>query len=112
MERMTINNPEVNSLLPDDEIDLREVLAAFRRRWIWVASGGLLGLGIAAGVSMSTPAEEPLKGIRIIGNITQSPRAWTPGRLDGFNPGRFEIFKQGGFLILNAHASLWPLVTI
>jgi hypothetical protein len=24
---MTINNPEVNSLLPDDEIDLREVLA-------------------------------------------------------------------------------------
>ncbi|MDB4486187.1 hypothetical protein N9025_02125 [Synechococcus sp. AH-707-B22] len=48
---MTIDNSEVNSLLLD-EIDLREVLAAFRRRWIWVASGGLLGLGIAAGVLM------------------------------------------------------------
>ena len=56
MERMTINNPEVSYLLPDDEIDLKEVLAAFRRRWIWVASGGLLGLGIAAGVSISRPA--------------------------------------------------------
>lgn len=44
---MTTNNFEVNSLRSDDEIDLRELLAAFRRRWIWVASGGLLGLGIA-----------------------------------------------------------------
>lgn len=44
---MTINNFESNPLLPDDEIDLKEVMAAFRRRWIWVASGGLIGLGIA-----------------------------------------------------------------
>ena len=77
MERMTINNPEVSYLLPDDEIDLREVLAAFRRRWIWVASGGLLGLGTAAGVSMLRPAKNPLKTIRMVIGVSQSPWAWT-----------------------------------
>jgi len=105
MERMSINNPEMNSLLPDDEIDLREVLAALRRRWIWVASGGLLGLGIAAGVSITRPAEEPSKTIRMVVDITQSPcssqnpRAWMPGKFEMFKSrGIFNIECPGEFM--------------
>ncbi|QNI75181.1 chain length determinant family protein [Synechococcus sp. MVIR-18-1] len=89
----------MSSLLPDDEIDLREVLAAFRRRWIWVASGGLLGLGIAAGVSISRPAEEPSKTIRMVIDTTQSPCAWTQRKFQKLEPGEIlNIQCTGEFL--------------
>jgi hypothetical protein len=97
IERMTINNAEINSLLSDDEIDLREVLAAFRRRWIWVASGGLLGLGIAAGVSMLKPAE--VQVIRMVVDITQSPCVWTQRKFQRFEESEVLNIKcQGEFL--------------
>ena len=90
VERMAINNSEVNSLLPDDEIDLKEVLAAFRRRWIWVASGGLLGLGIAAGVLMSRPVvvvDKPLKALRMMVDTSQGPCFWTSRKFQRFESG-------------------------
>ena len=93
---MTINNSEVNSLLSDDEIDLSDVLAAFRRRWIWVASGGLLGLGIAAGVLMLRSAEEPSKAIRMVIDTTQSPCAWTQRKFQKFEPGEILNIKCTG----------------
>ena len=83
---MTINNSEVNSFLLDDEIDLREVLAAFRRRWVWVASGGLLGLGIAAGISMSRPVavDKPLMALRMVVDTSQGPCFWTARKFQRF----------------------------
>ncbi|ABI46678.1 hypothetical protein [Synechococcus sp. CC9311] len=84
---MTNNNFESNALLFEDEFDLREVLAAFRRRWIWVAGGGLLGLLIAAGVSMSRPPEKATKAIRMVVDTAQSPCTWTARK--------FQIFEVG-----------------
>ena len=96
LERMTINNPEVSSLLPDGEIDLREVLAAFRRRWIWVASGGLLGLGIAAGILMSRPlVDKPLKALRMMVDTSQGPCFWTSRKFQRFESG--EVLRMQCF---------------
>ncbi len=83
---MTINNSEVNSLLPNDEIDLREVFATFRRRWIWVASGGLLGLGIAAGISMSMPVavDKPSRVLKMVVDTSQGPCSWTSRKFQQF----------------------------
>ena len=57
----------------DDEIDLREVFAAIRRRWRWVLGGGFLGLALAAGLITIKRSEAPLLRASLVVDTAQSP---------------------------------------
>ena len=56
---MENNNMESSTPLPDEEIDLGDLAAIFQRRWIWIASGGLIGLAIAGITLTQTNSELP-----------------------------------------------------
>ena len=76
-ERMQINHPEENSLFSDDEINTWELLAVFRRRWIWIASGGLLGIAVAGMSLLKPPAKEAStteqSSIRMVVDVALGP---------------------------------------
>lgn len=57
----------------DDEIDLREVFAAWQRRWRWVVGGSVLGLALAAGASSLKPRVAPKVQARLIVDVAQGP---------------------------------------
>lgn len=74
---------------PDEEIDLRDLAAIFRRRWIWVASGGLIGLALA-GIPL-TQTTIPLRSIKMVVDTKQGPCFWTQRRFKEF--GVTEVFN-------------------
>ena len=59
--------------LGEDEIDLREVFAAFQRRWRWVVGGGLLGFALVAGLVFVKWSEAPLLTAALVVDIFESP---------------------------------------
>ena len=95
---MVTETPESSSVLPDGEIDPREVASALRRRWIWVAGGGLLGVAIA-GISTLMPLNRPLESIRMVVDTTQGPCIWTQRKFQKFEePEVLNIKCAGEFL--------------
>ena len=57
----------------EEEIDLREVLAALQRRWRWIVGGGLLGLALAVGAISLKPRTAPQVQARLIVDVAQIP---------------------------------------
>ena len=57
----------------DDVVDLREVFAALRRRWLWIFGGGLLGLAFAAGFNFHGRFEASLFEASLIVDTSLSP---------------------------------------
>ncbi len=88
-----------SSFSSDDEIDLREVASALRRRWIWVASGGLLGV-VIAGISILTHSNgETLGSIKMVVDASQGPCIWTKRKFQKFEePEVSRIDCEGEFL--------------
>ena len=62
------------SVLPvcaDDEINIVELFAALRRRWVWPAAGLLVGCLLGGGVGMLTPQRAK---VQLILNLNQGPQ--------------------------------------
>ena len=57
----------------EEEIDLREVLAALQRRWRWIVGGGLLGLALAVGAISLKPRTAPQVQASLIVDVAQIP---------------------------------------
>ena len=81
---------ESSTPLPDEEIDLGDLAAIFQRRWIWIASGGLIGLAIA-GITLTQTTTNSLKSIKMVVDTTQGPCFWTQRRFKEF--GAKEVFN-------------------
>lgn len=85
---MAATDPQMSASSSDDEIDLLEVASAFRRRWIWIAGGGLLGLAIAGIPTMlqyqSYEKPLPIAEIRLTIDTSQGPCSWTSRKFPRF----------------------------
>ena len=59
----------------DDDIDISELLASLRRRWSWIAGGGLLGLSLGAALFLfnSHQKSASLVQSRLILDVGQGP---------------------------------------
>ena len=92
-----MNNFDASSLSSDDEIDLREVAAAFQRHRFWVVSGGLLGLVIAViPILKPAPLQETLK---LVVDTSQGPCEWTKRKFKQFQTKEvFNIACSGEFM--------------